>query len=79
MTNIHQTSTLSFEAGKKGHPGSTKTGEIQAHAVTATTPVQLRILLSLNSIINYSDNIEFIDSVNNGIEQIKHFKAGRIK
>ena len=63
-----------------GHPGSTKTGgKIQAHTVTATNPVQLTTLLSVNSIINYPDKKEFNDYINNGNEQIKHFKAGRIK
>ena len=39
--------------------------------------------MSVNSIINYPDKTEFFDYDNNVIEQcrdeIKHFKAGRIK
>ena len=69
-----------FKQERTGHLGSTKTGgQIQAHTVTATTPVQLTTLLSVNSVINYPHKIQFIDYVNNGIEQIEYFKAGRIK
>ena len=71
-----------FKQERTDHLGSTKTGgqiQAQAHTVTATTPVQPTTLLSVNSVINYPHKIQFIDCVNNGIEQIKYFKAGRIK
>ena len=52
-----------FKQERTGHLGSTKTGgqiQAQAHTVTATTPVQLTTLLSMNSVINYPHKIQFI-------------------
>ena len=55
--------------GKKGAIlAAQKTGgQVQAHTVTAITPVQLTTLVSVNSIINYPDNTEFFHYVNNVI------------
>ena len=67
---------------KRGHGSTKKTGaqvQAQAHTLTATTPVQLTTLVSVNSIIKFQDKTEFFDNVNNVTEQcryeIKHFKA----
>ena len=78
-TSGQKTASASITGKKAQKTG----GQSQAHTVTATTPVQLTTLVSVNSIINYPDKTEFFDYVNNVIEQcreeIKHFKVGRIK
>ena len=51
--------------------------------MTATTPVQLTTLVSVNSIINFPEKTDFLYNINKVIQrcryEIMHFKAGRFE